>query len=174
MYLSPGFSCMCLRKSSKFQTCFQKGFETGAGGNWKEPESAQRHTQGCGKDLAMTRPEIVAKMVKSRNAKSGVRIKNSRVRSEKFQMTRRQVFLIIFMLFLFMGSGIGYVWSNFERTQIGYDLSKLKKEEMALREINRKLRLELATLKSPQYLETIATKKLGLRQPTLEQIIVLP
>jgi cell division protein FtsL len=78
------------------------------------------------------------------------------------------------MLFLFMGSGIGYVWSNFERTQIGYDLSQLKKEEMALKEINRKLKLELATLKSPQYLETIATKKLGLRQPTLEQIIVLP
>ena len=38
------------------------------------------------------------------------------------------------MLFFFMGSGISYVWSNFEKTQIGYDLSQLKKEEMASRD----------------------------------------
>jgi cell division protein FtsL len=73
-----------------------------------------------------------------------------------------------------MGSGIGYVWSNFERTQIGYDLSQLQKEEMKLREINRKLRLELAMLKSPQNLEALATKKLGLKQPSAEQIVTLP
>ncbi len=89
-------------------------------------------------------------------------------------MTRRQVFLVIFMLFLFMGSSIGYVWSNFERTQIGYDLSQLKKEEMRLREINRKLRLDLAIQKSTKKLEAIAIQKLGLRQPSPEQIIVLP
>lgn len=89
-------------------------------------------------------------------------------------MKSKQALLIIFMLFLFMGSSIGYVWSNFERTQIGYDLSQLKKEEMRLRETNRKLHLELAILKSPQNLETLATQKLGLKQPSPEQIIVLP
>ena len=122
----------------------------------------------------MTRPESVSKMVKSRNAKSGVRVKNCRKKRHRFHMTRRQVFLVIFMLFLFMGSSIGYVWSNFERTQIGYDLSQLKKEEMRLREINRKLRLDLAIQKSTKNLEAIAMQKLGLRQPSPEQIIVLP
>jgi cell division protein FtsL len=73
-----------------------------------------------------------------------------------------------------MGSGIGYVWSNFERTQIGYDLSQLKQEELRLREINRKLRVELALLKSPANLEMLAVKKLGLGQPRPEQIIILP
>ena len=73
-----------------------------------------------------------------------------------------------------MGSSISYVWSNFENTRIGYDLSQLKKEEMRLTEINRKLKLELATLKSPQNIERIAVKKLGLRQPSPGQIIVLP
>jgi cell division protein FtsL len=122
----------------------------------------------------MTRPESVSKMMKSRNAKSGVRVKNCRVKRHRFHMTRRQVVLVIFMLFLFMGSSIGYVWSNFERTQIGYDLSQLKKEEMRLREINRKLRLDLAVEKSTKNLEAIAIQKLGLRQPSPEQIIVLP
>ncbi|MFH1935847.1 MAG: cell division protein FtsL [Pseudomonadota bacterium] len=122
----------------------------------------------------MTRPERVSNMVQSRNAKTGVRIKNYRTKKRRLNMKSKQALLIIFMLFLFTGSSIGYVWSNFERTQIGYDLSQLKKEEMRLRETNRKLRLELAILKSPQNLETLAIKKLGLKQPSPEQIIVLP
>ncbi len=89
-------------------------------------------------------------------------------------MSKRQVFLILVMILVFMGSGIGYVWSNFERTQLGYDLSQLKKEELRLKEVNRKLRLELALLKSPQNLEAVAVRKLGLKQPSSEQIIILP
>ena len=82
--------------------------------------------------------------------------------------------MVVFMLFLFMGSGIGYVWSNYELTQIGYDISRLEKEEMELIEMNRKLRLELAMRKSTSKLEEIANKKLGLKQPSPKQIIILP
>ena len=121
----------------------------------------------------MTRRERVSKMVKARNGKTGVRVNNSRLKTRRFYVTRRQVFLIICMLFLFMGSSIGYVWSNFQSTRIGYDLSQLKREEMKLEEENQRLRLELAILKSPQRLETQASERLGLRQPTPEQIIVL-
>lgn len=109
-----------------------------------------------------------------RNSKSGIRIVNSRKKDVRFQVTRRQILMIISMVFLLMGSGIGYVWSNYERTQIGYDLSELKKEEMKLLEMNRKLRLELAMRKSTQNLEELAIKKLGLRQPSSDQVIVLP
>lgn len=77
------------------------------------------------------------------------------------------------MLCLFMGSGIGYVWSNFEGTQIGYDLSRLRHEELRLNDLNLKLRLEIATLKSPQHLEE-AIRGSGLRGPLPEQIIILP
>ena len=122
----------------------------------------------------MTRPEKLSKMMVSRNAKTGIRVRNSRFKKRRSRFTRRQVFLIILMLFFFMGSGISYVWSNFEKTQIGYDLSQLKKEEMRLQEINQKLRLELALLKSPQNLESKAVKDLGLKQPTPEQIVMLP
>ncbi|MCP4680724.1 MAG: cell division protein FtsL [Desulfobacterales bacterium] len=122
----------------------------------------------------MTPAERVSRMIEARNTRSGIWTNNSRVKGTRMHLTRKQVFLIITMLFLFMGSGIGYVWSNFERTQIGYDLSQLKREEMKLREVNWKLRLELATLKSPQYLQTLAIEKLGLKQPSPEQIIVLP
>ena len=76
------------------------------------------------------------------------------------------------MLILFMCSGIGYVWSNYEGTQIGYDLSRLQQDELTLKELNQKLKVELAFLKSPQYLEGVA-KTLGLRDALPEQIIIL-
>jgi len=82
--------------------------------------------------------------------------------------------MVVFLLLLFMGSGIGYVWSNYELTQIGYEISRLEKEEMRLIEMNRKLRLELAMRKSTPKLEEIAVKELGLKQPSPDQIIVLP
>ena len=120
----------------------------------------------------MTRPEKITKMMGSRNTNSGVRLNNSRARKRKRCMTRKQILLVALMLFLLMGSGISYVWSNFETTQRGYDISELRSEEMRLMDKNRKLRLELAILESPQNLETLA-HKLGLRQPSPEQIIVL-
>jgi len=122
----------------------------------------------------MTRPERVSKMLESRNSRSGVRIKNLRAKRRRFYMTRRQIILIISAVFVFMGSGISYVWSCFERTQLGYNVSQLKKEEMDYIETNRKLRLELALLKSPQRLEALATKRLGMRRPSPGQVILLP
>lgn len=87
-------------------------------------------------------------------------------------LNRKQIMLVAVMLLLLLGTGISHVWSNFEMTQKGYDISQLKNEEIRLMDINRKLRLELAILKSPQNLEKLA-KKLGLKQPSPEQIIVL-
>ncbi len=122
----------------------------------------------------MTRPDSLSKMMGSRNTGNGVRIGNVRSKTTRLHVTRKQVLITLLMLICFMVTGIGYVWSNFERTQIGYDLSQLKREEMRLREINQKIKLELATLKSPQNLERLAIQKLGLSPPTPEQIILLP
>lgn len=121
----------------------------------------------------MVRPIRTSEVAGKRNIRTGIRVRNARKRKSGFSLTRRQIFLIAVMLILFMGSGIGYVWSNFEGTQIGYDLSRLKEEELKLQELNQKLRLELATYRSPQYLEG-AIQKLGLKEPSPEQIIVLP
>ncbi len=116
----------------------------------------------------------MSRMLKSRNARTGIKVLNSKGRGGRFHLTGRQILLVMVILAVSMGTGIGYVWSNFERTQIGYDLSQMEKEERRLEEINLKLRLEIATLKSPQHLESLATRILGLRKPSPEQIVVLP
>ena len=108
-----------------------------------------------------------------RNVRTGIRVKNAKIRVKKARLTYRQIFLVCLMLFIFMGSGIGYVWSNFEGTQIGYDLSRLQEEARELTELNRKLRLELATMKSPQFLEK-QIRALGLKEASPDQIIILP
>lgn len=107
-----------------------------------------------------------------RNQGTGVRINNKKARDRKLRLTPRQVGLISIMFLIFMGSSIGYVWSNFEGTQIGYDLSRLKERERDLEEFQRKLRLELAYLKSPQYLEE-ASKQAGLRPADPKQVILI-
>ncbi|MBW2609005.1 MAG: cell division protein FtsL [Deltaproteobacteria bacterium] len=122
----------------------------------------------------MVRPIRPSEVERKRNARTGIRINNSRVkRRNSFYFSHRQIILITIMLFIFLGSGISYVWSNFEETQIGFNLSRLQQQELKLKELNQKLKLELATLKSPQSLEE-AARRLGLREALPKQIIILP
>ncbi|NCO60503.1 MAG: hypothetical protein COZ70_08890 [Deltaproteobacteria bacterium CG_4_8_14_3_um_filter_51_11] len=108
------------------------------------------------------------------NRVKGVLVKNTRAKGRGMLLSRRQVLLVFTLLTFFTLSGIGYVWSNFERTQVSYKLSELKKHELILKENNKKLRIELATLKSTHHLENTAMTKLGLNQPSPSQIVVLP
>lgn len=121
----------------------------------------------------MVRPIRPEEVEVQRNLKTGIRVNNSKVKKTRFYFTHRQIILIIILLVLFMGSGISYVWSNYEGTQIGYDLSRLQQDELRLKELNKKLKLELATLKSPQNLESAALA-LGFKEASQEQIIILP
>lgn len=121
----------------------------------------------------MVRPSKSSEVERKRNNRTGINIKNSRIKRNRFYFTNRQIILITFMLVLFMSSSISYVWSNYEGTQIGFDLSRLQQDVLKLKELNQKLKVELATLKSPQNLEA-AARALGLREALPEQIIILP
>jgi cell division protein FtsL len=108
-----------------------------------------------------------------RNARTGIKLDNCRARGNRFYFTHRQIILTAVMLLIFMGSGIGYVWSNYAGTQIGFDLSRLQQDELVIKEVNSRLKVELATLKSPEYLEK-AAKALGLKEASPDQTIILP
>lgn len=120
----------------------------------------------------MVRPVRSKEGAAKRNIRNGIRVSNSRARKRHFNLTYRQISLIAVMLTIFLCGSISYVWSSFAGTQIGYDMSRLQKKELELKELNQKLRLELATLKSPQHLEAVA-KSLGLKEARSDQIIVL-
>ncbi|MCI0423271.1 MAG: cell division protein FtsL [Acidobacteria bacterium] len=71
------------------------------------------------------------------------------------------------LIFLFLA------WQQFEVIRDGYEGEVLKKEATQLSEENHQLILERASLRSPQRIDLIAKKKLGLIAPAHDQIVVL-
>ncbi len=82
------------------------------------------------------------------------------------------ILLTLLMLFS-IGGSLFYVWSRIQVIQLGYEISNALKEERALTEANKKLRLEIATLKSYARIEKFAVEELRMAKPKPEQVIVI-
>jgi len=67
-----------------------------------------------------------------------------------------------------------YVWLRLQVLNQGYALSATTKLQQRLEQEQRELRLEYATLTSPERVEAMARRRLGLRAPEKGQVIVLP
>lgn len=171
--MSPGLTVLRMRERGDIPSGQQEACKTRLGRNQEQPKGSKRNAQSRRKDLVMASREGSPKTTRTKAGNNGIRV-NSRKEKNKGRLSGTQIFLVLVLLLLFMGSGIGYVWSTFESTKIGYDISKLKRQELNLIEMNRKLRAELAFLKSPERLERKAIKKFGLREPKSTQIVILP
>jgi cell division protein FtsL len=57
--------------------------------------------------------------------------------------------------------------------QLGYEISNALKEERGIALANKKLRLEIATLKSYARIEKIAMEELRMGKPKADQVIVI-
>jgi cell division protein FtsL len=101
-------------------------------------------------------------------------IDNSRLRKEVdyrrtkecFVLISLGVFCLLILLFL--------AWQHFEILRGGYENETFKKEVSRLEEENHKLKLERASLRSPQRIDLIARRDLGLVAPQTSQIVILP
>jgi cell division protein FtsL len=67
-----------------------------------------------------------------------------------------------------------YVWLRLQVVNQGYALSATTKLQQRLEQEQRELKLELATLTTPERVEAMARRRLGLRPPEKGQVIVLP
>ncbi len=107
--------------------------------------------------------------------KNGDRIlwtgENSKARPKGVKLNLLVPFILL-MLF-FIGGSLFYVWSRIQVFQLGYEISNALKEERALTEANKKLRLESATLKSYARIEKLAVEELRMAKPKPEQVIVI-
>jgi cell division protein FtsL len=79
-------------------------------------------------------------------------------------------FAIIFVLSVF---ALVYVWERVQVISVGYEIEKLKKEKDELVKENKGLQIEAATLTSPDRIEAIAGKDIGMKQAASEQIILV-
>lgn len=77
------------------------------------------------------------------------------------------VYLVVFFVFC-----LGYIYTRVQVVEMGYRLKHLEDVQEKMKEENRSLMVEAATLRSPQRLEKIAAT-LGLKRPSENQIIYL-
>jgi cell division protein FtsL len=74
-------------------------------------------------------------------------------------------FLVLVLLFS--------AWQHFELLRHGYRVEQMQRERAAEEEAARRLRLEIDTLRAPQRIEALATRRLRLVAPSKEEAIVL-
>jgi cell division protein FtsL len=78
------------------------------------------------------------------------------------------------MLSLFVIISLFCVWSRVAVLQTGYRIHDLARNYQNLEDKYRSLRLEAATLKSPNRLVPLAKRRLGLKQPSPSQVVIIP
>lgn len=83
---------------------------------------------------------------------------------------------VLRILFLVTFAGVlclFYIWSRVQIVQTGYELNVLRSKQHLLEEENRRLKLEVATLKSPTRLSAIAIGKLGMLATPINRVQAL-
>jgi len=79
----------------------------------------------------------------------------------------------IFVTLVLMAVALVYVWSHIRMTELEYMIAEEMTVKEKLLEEQTKLKVEIATLKSPQRIEATAREKLQMVYPTRDQVILL-
>ena len=87
---------------------------------------------------------------------------------------KRRRFVFALLAFGLIGAVLVHVWLRLQVVRMGYVLSTTSKLQARLEQENRELKVELATMTSPDRLEAMARQRLGLVQPEKGQVVVLP
>jgi cell division protein FtsL len=102
-------------------------------------------------------------------ARKLVRVKRGRVKAARWRLV-----LGVFLGLGLIGVVLVHVWLRLQVVRMGYVLSTTSKLQARLEQENRELKVELATMTSPDRLEELARRRLGLVVPEKGQVIVLP
>lgn len=100
-------------------------------------------------------------------------IDNSQVIRERDPRAHRELGLVLLLVTLLVLGLMLYAWPHFASLQTGMAAEQLQREKERVREENRKLRLERATLENLRRVETIAQRRLGLEKPKPGQVVVV-
>ena len=90
------------------------------------------------------------------------------------RMRGRHITAIVLLAVGLVGVALLHVWLRLQVVHMGYVLATTSKLQNQLQQENLELKLELATLTSPDRLEALSRSRLGLRSPEKGQVIILP
>ncbi len=96
------------------------------------------------------------------------------VRTKNITRNVRLTGMLILFLVAFISELLFYTWCRVQCTRLGYEISHEVKRHEQLSTLQNNLRIELAHLKSPDRVFSIAKQKLGLDMPKPEQFVTIP
>jgi cell division protein FtsL len=101
------------------------------------------------------------------------RIINNHVIREADVKSHRDYIVITVLASMFLFGLFAYGWQHYQWIQYGYRIEEAQKKKEQLSEIGRQLRLERATLRNPQRIDSIARGELGMVVPAPGQVVTL-
>ena len=100
-------------------------------------------------------------------------IRNNLIVREVDQARQRELWRSVGVGVVLVAVLLFSAWQHFELLRHGYRIEQMQQERAEEAKINRHLRLEIETLRSPRRIEQIAIDKLNLVAPTAEEAVVI-
>ncbi|AQV01747.1 hypothetical protein B2D07_13905 [Desulfococcus multivorans] len=98
----------------------------------------------------------------------GMKENGESIKKPKGQTYKIAIFWVL-ILFLFICQLLVYTWSRVQCIRIGYEISREMENHQKLIEIQNRLKIEMARLRSPERISKIARSKLELVIPSPDQ-----
>jgi cell division protein FtsL len=99
------------------------------------------------------------------------RIINNHVIREADVKSYRDYVIVTVLASMFLFGLFAYGWQHYQWIQYGYRIEEAQKKKEQLSEIGRQLRLERASLRNPQRIDSIARGQLGMVVPAPGQLV---
>lgn len=99
------------------------------------------------------------------------RIINNNVIRETDSKSHRDYIVVTVLAAVFLFALFAYAWQHYRWSQYGYRIEEAKKKKEQLTEIRGQLWLERSTLRSPQRIDAIARRDLGMVVPLPGQLV---
>jgi cell division protein FtsL len=99
------------------------------------------------------------------------RIVNHNVIREADPKSHRDYIVVTIMAAMFLFGLFVYGWQHYQWIQYGYRIEEAQKRKEQLAEVGRQLRLERASLRSPQRIDSLARRSLGMVPPGPGQLV---
>jgi hypothetical protein len=100
-------------------------------------------------------------------------IRNNPVVREIDLQQKREFNRLIWLTAVIVSMLLFSAWQHFEIVDHGYKIEKLRAQMTAEESLNRKLRLQLETLRAPQQVEDFALHRLRMVAPTSSDMVVI-
>jgi len=107
-----------------------------------------------------------------KNVNPSTLFKNQKVRN-RTKKGQRSVLTLFIVITFFICSLVFFVWTRLQITYVGYHISQANSEQQQLLRLNKKMKLEVASLTSLSRIESIAKNQLGLINPQPHQVVFI-